>query len=49
MVAGGTVVVTGGTVVVTGGTVVVAGGTVVVVVTGAQSVWHTRHVFLIPA
>jgi hypothetical protein len=29
--------------------VVVVDATVVVVVTGAHSVWHARHVFLIPA
>ena len=48
VVVAGTVVVVAGTVVVVGGTVVVVGGTVVVV-TGAHSVWHPRHVFLIPA
>jgi hypothetical protein len=36
-------------VVVVGATVVVVGATVVVVVTGAHSIWHARHVFLIPA
>ena len=56
VVGGGTVVVVGATVVVVGATVVVVGATVVVVGTivvvgggGAHSVWHARHVFLIPA
>jgi len=46
VVVSDTVVVLSVTVVVVGGTVVEVSGVVVVVVTGAQSVWHPRHVFL---